>query len=54
MDLLPFYAILISIPNSLLGIIAMFSAILVIMLLPITDLGLGISKGLQFRPQNKK
>ena len=50
-DLLPFYAILRSIPNKLLGVIAMFSAILAIMLLPVSDLGR--SKGLQFRPLNK-
>ena len=50
-DLLPFYAILRSIPNKLLGVIAMFSALLAIMLLPITDLGR--SKGLQFRPLSK-
>jgi len=49
--LLPFYAILRSIPNKLLGVIAMLSAILIIMLLPITDLGR--SKGLQFRPLSK-
>lgn len=49
--LLPFYAILRSIPNKLLGVIAMFSAILAIMLLPITDLGK--TKGLQFRPLGK-
>ena len=49
--LLPFYAILRSIPNRLLGVIAMFSAILAIMLLPVTDLGR--SKGLQFRPLSK-
>jgi ubiquinol-cytochrome c reductase cytochrome b subunit len=49
--LLPFYAILRSIPNKLLGVIAMFSAILAIMLLPITDIGR--SKGLQFRPLSK-
>ena len=49
--LLPFYAILRSIPNKLLGVIAMFSAILAIMLLPITDLGR--SKGLQFRHLSK-
>ena len=49
--LLPFYAILRSIPNKLLGVIAMFSAILAIMLLPITDVGR--SKGLQFRPLSK-
>ena len=50
-DLLPFYAILRSIPNKLLGVIAMFSAILAIMLLPVVDLGR--SKGLQFRPLSK-
>lgn len=49
--LLPFYAILRSIPNKLLGVIAMFSAILIILILPITDLGR--SKGLQFRPISK-
>ena len=49
--LLPFYAILRSIPNKLLGVIAMFSAILVILILPITDLGR--SKSLQFRPLSK-
>jgi ubiquinol-cytochrome c reductase cytochrome b subunit len=49
--LLPFYAILRSIPNKLLGVIAMLAAILIIMLLPITDLGR--SKGLQFRPLSK-
>lgn len=49
--LLPFYAILRSIPNKLLGVIAMFSALLIIMLLPITDLSR--SKGLQFRPLSK-
>jgi ubiquinol-cytochrome c reductase cytochrome b subunit len=49
--LLPFYAILRSIPNKLLGVIAMFSAILIILILPITDLGK--SKGFQFRPLSK-
>jgi len=49
--LLPFYAILRSIPNKLLGVIAMFSAIVAIMLLSVTDLGR--SKGLQFRPLSK-
>ena len=49
--LLPFYAILRSIPNKLLGVIAMFSAILIILVLPITDLGR--SRGLQFRPLSK-
>jgi len=49
--LLPFYAILRSIPNKLLGVIAMFSAILIILILPISDLGK--TKGLQFRPISK-
>jgi ubiquinol-cytochrome c reductase cytochrome b subunit len=49
--LLPFYAILRSIPNKLLGVIAMFSAILIILILPYTDLSK--SKGLQFRPLSK-
>nr|WMB97511.1 cytochrome b [Histoplasma sp.]WMB97525.1 cytochrome b [Histoplasma sp.] len=49
--LLPFYAILRSIPNKLLGVIAMFSAILILLIMPITD----ISKlrGIQFRPLSK-
>jgi ubiquinol-cytochrome c reductase cytochrome b subunit len=45
--LLPFYAILRSIPNKLLGVIAMFSALLILTVLPKTDLG--NTKGLQFR-----
>nr|YP_010715995.1 apocytochrome b [Paraisaria gracilioides]WDE74393.1 apocytochrome b [Paraisaria gracilioides] len=49
--LLPFYAILRSIPNKLLGVIAMFSSLLIILLLPKADLGL--TKGLQFRPLSK-
>lgn len=49
--LLPFYAILRSIPNKLLGVIAMFSSLLIILLLPIVDLGK--TKGLQFRPLSK-
>nr|YP_009444477.1 apocytochrome b [Naumovozyma dairenensis]APD15100.1 apocytochrome b [Naumovozyma dairenensis] len=35
--LLPFYAILRSIPNKLMGVITMFSAILVLLILPLTD-----------------
>ncbi len=46
--LLPFYAILRSIPDKLLGVIAMFSAILIILILPLVDLGK--TKGLQYRP----
>jgi len=49
--LLPFYAILRSIPNKLLGVIAMFSAILILLVMPYTDLGR--SRGLQFRPLSK-
>jgi ubiquinol-cytochrome c reductase cytochrome b subunit len=49
--LLPFYAILRSIPNKLLGVVAMVAAILIIMALPLTDLG--STKGLQFRPLSK-
>jgi len=49
--LLPFYAILRSIPNKLLGVIAMFSALLILLIMPYTD----ISKlrGVQFRPISK-
>ena len=49
--LLPFYAILRSIPNKLLGVIAMFSAILIILTMPFTDLSR--SRGIQFRPLSK-
>ena len=49
--LLTFYAILRSIPNKLLGVVAMLGAILSIMLLPITDIGR--TKGFQFRPLSK-
>ena len=49
--LLPFYAILRSIPNKLLGVITMFGAILVLLTLPFTDLGR--SRGFQFRPLSK-
>jgi len=49
--LLPFYAILRSIPSKLLGVIAMFSSILVILVLPYADLSR--YKGLQFRPLGK-
>ncbi len=49
--LLPFYAILRSIPNKLLGVIAMFGALLAIMLLPFSDLGR--FKGFQFRVLGK-
>ena len=50
-DLLPFYAILRSIPNKLLGVIAMFSAIVILLAMPFTDLSR--SRGIQFRPLSK-
>ena len=49
--LLPFYAILRSIPNKLLGVIAMLSAILILLAMPFTDLSR--SRGIQFRPLSK-
>src|ERR1700716_1321962 len=49
--LLPFYAILRSIPNKLLGVIAMFSAILILLIMPFTDLNK--FSGIQFRPLSK-
>ena len=49
--LLPFYAILRSIPNKLLGVIAMLSAILMLLAMPYTDLSR--SRGIQFRPLSK-
>jgi ubiquinol-cytochrome c reductase cytochrome b subunit len=49
--LLPFYAILRSIPNKLLGVIAMFSALLILLILPFTDRSKSVS--LQFRPLSK-
>jgi ubiquinol-cytochrome c reductase cytochrome b subunit len=49
--LLPFYAILRSIPNKLLGVIAMFGAILIIISLSYLDLNR--VRGLQFRPLSK-
>jgi ubiquinol-cytochrome c reductase cytochrome b subunit len=49
--LLPFYAILRSIPNKLLGVIAMFSALLILLVMPFVDLGK--NRGIQFRPLSK-
>ena len=49
--LLPFYAILRSIPNKLLGVIAMFGALLSLLVLPILDFNK--ARGLQFRPISK-
>nr|YP_010240527.1 cytochrome b [Phellinotus piptadeniae]QTF87868.1 cytochrome b [Phellinotus piptadeniae] len=47
-QLLPFYAILRSIPNKLLGVIAMFGSLLILLILPLTDLS--VIRGSQFRP----
>jgi ubiquinol-cytochrome c reductase cytochrome b subunit len=49
--LLPFYAILRSIPNKLLGVIAMFSAILIILSMIFLDINK--TRGFQFRPLSK-
>src|SRR5208282_3491108 len=49
--LLPFYAILRTIPNKLLGVIAMFSAILILLAMPFTDLSR--NRGIQFKPLSK-
>jgi len=49
--LLPFYAILRSIPNKLLGVIAMICAILMLLVMPFADLSR--SRGIQFRPLSK-
>ena len=46
--LLPFYAILRSIPNKLLGVLAMFGSLLILLILPIVDLGR--IRGAKFRP----
>jgi ubiquinol-cytochrome c reductase cytochrome b subunit len=46
--LLPFYAILRSIPNKLLGVIAMLAALLVLMTLPLADTGR--TRSAAFRP----
>ena len=49
--LLPFYAILRSIPNKLLGVIAMFGSLLILLILPITDISR--IRGASFRPAMK-
>ena len=49
--LLPFYAILRSIPNKLLGVLAMFGALLIFLILPLTDISR--IRGNQFRPAMK-
>lgn len=49
--LLPFYAILRSIPNKLLGVIAMLASILVLLVLPIVDRS--VIRGNAFKPISK-
>jgi cytochrome c oxidase subunit 2 len=49
--LLPFYAILRSIPNKLLGVIAMFSAILMLLVMAFVDMT--SLRGIQFKPLSK-
>jgi ubiquinol-cytochrome c reductase cytochrome b subunit len=49
--LLPFYAILRSIPNKLLGVIAMFGSLLILLILPLADVSR--IRGNQFRPAMK-
>jgi len=49
--LLPFYAILRSIPNKLLGVLAMFGSLFILLLLPLLDLSR--VRGSQFRPAMK-
>ena len=49
--LLPFYAILRSIPNKLIGVIAMFSAIVILLFMAFGDLAR--LRGIQFKPLNK-
>nr|YP_009493123.1 apocytochrome b [Ganoderma leucocontextum]AWJ63918.1 apocytochrome b [Ganoderma leucocontextum] len=49
--LLPFYAILRSIPNKLLGVLAMFGALIIFLILPYSDLSR--IRGASFRPLMK-
>jgi len=49
--LLPYYAILRSIPNKLLGVVAMFASLLILLTLPFTDLSR--TRGAQFKPFTK-
>jgi ubiquinol-cytochrome c reductase cytochrome b subunit len=49
--LLPYYAILRSIPNKLLGVLAMFGSLLILLILPLTDLSR--IRGMVFRPAMK-
>ena len=50
-DLLPYYAILRSIPNKLLGVVAMFASLLILLALPLLDTSR--IRGSQFRPLMK-
>lgn len=49
--LLPFYAILRRIPNKLLGVLAMLFALLILLVLPLTDTGR--TRGARFRPATR-
>jgi ubiquinol-cytochrome c reductase cytochrome b subunit len=49
--LLPFYAILRSIPNKLFGVVAMFGSLLILLILPLVDLSR--IRGSNFRPAMK-
>ena len=49
--LLPFYAILRSIPNKLLGVIAMFASLLILLVLPLTDFSR--TRGNEFTPLSR-
>jgi ubiquinol-cytochrome c reductase cytochrome b subunit len=49
--LLPFYAILRSIPNKLLGVVAMFGSLIILLILPLSDISR--IRGNQFRPAMK-
>lgn len=49
--LLPYYAILRSIPNKLFGVLAMFGSLFILLVLPFTDLSR--VRGSQFRPAMK-
>jgi len=49
--LLPYYAILRSIPNKLLGVLAMFGSLFILFILPIVDVSR--QRGSQFRPAMK-
>nr|UHB41856.1 apocytochrome b [Butyriboletus roseoflavus] len=49
--LLPYYAILRSIPNKLLGVLAMFGSLFILLILPIVDVSR--QRGSQFRPAMK-